>query len=204
MSLSGSLAVCTPGGLAHSRGHFGFCSGATRPVLGRKAQLGHLSLAAKGPQGHHWVLTYSPEWPLLSQASSSSWALPSRALLVPEGGWVGRGSCLLFSPGTSVSSHALAFRGADPPDNWAWRGADHDASTVLGRVSVTGTLRILRLQLHSLHPATPLGVGVEFNRGPGGPGRCPQSPTPGTGLKDRASVVQALTIGCGQLVSITV
>ena len=92
---------------------------------GRKAQLGNLSLAAKGPQGHHGVLTSSPEWPLLPQASCSSWALPSRALL-PEGGWVGRGSFLLSSPRTSVSSHALAFRGADPPDNWAWRGADQD------------------------------------------------------------------------------
>lgn len=142
MPLSGSLAVCTPGGPAHSRGHFGFCSGATRPASGRKAQLGHLSLAAKGPQGHHGVLTSSLEWPLLPQASSSSWALPSMALLVPEGGRVGRGSFLLSSPGTSVSSRAPAFTGADPPYNWPWGGGtDHDGSTVLGRVSVTGTLK---------------------------------------------------------------
>lgn len=63
---------------------------------------------------------------------------------------------------------------------------------------MTGTLRILRLQLYPLHPAVPLGVGMEFVKcGSGGP-----PPPPNSGLKGRASVVQALTIGCGQLLSI--
>lgn len=34
---------------------------------------------------------------------------------------------------------------------------------------MTGTLRILRLQLYPLHPAVSLGVDLEFKCGPGGP-----------------------------------
>lgn len=68
------------------------------------------------------------------------------------------------------------------------------------------TLRILRLQLCPLHPAAlglALGVGqtaegMQFKCGVGAPH------PPGCGLAGRASVVQALAIGRGQLVSVAV
>lgn len=160
---------------------------AMRPT---SSQLGHLSLAAKGPQGHLGVLTSSPEWPLLPQASSSSWALPSRTTLVPEGDLVGEGSFLLPSSGTSVSSVPLLLRGAD--------------------LQVTGPRGILTKMVkqcwgggYGRYPEDPqapalpcapcctLGVSEEFKCG-------------GFGLKGRASVVQALAIGCGQLICIAV
>lgn len=100
--------------------------GTMRPAPGRKAQPGHLSLAAKGPQGHCGVVMSSPEWPLLPQASSSFWILPRRATLVPEGGLLGEGSYLPSNPGNSVPLMPLLLREADPPSNWAWRGPDQD------------------------------------------------------------------------------
>lgn len=121
-----AFATHTSGGPARSRGTLVSAEGAMRPAPGRKAQPGYLPLAAKGPQGHCGVVTSSPEWPLLPQASSSSCILPRRATLVPEGGLLGGGSYLPSSPGNSVPFLPLLLRGADPPSNWTWRGPDQN------------------------------------------------------------------------------
>lgn len=78
---------------------------------------------------------------------------------------------------------------------------------MLGRVGLLRDPEILRLQLCSLHPAA-LCLALRL----GQPSRTwslvwPQLPPrrpPGSGLTGRASVVQALAVGRGQFISVTV
>nr|KAF6349250.1 hypothetical protein mMyoMyo1_011796 [Myotis myotis] len=117
-ALAWFLWLCTPQVTLYTVRGTLVSAWAMRPASGRKAQLGHLSLEARDPQEHCEVLTSSPEWPLLPQASSSSLALPSRAtLLLPRPG--GRRELSVTSPGTSVSSRALSVKRGRFPGNWA-------------------------------------------------------------------------------------
>ena len=83
-------------GPAHSRGGFGFCRRGHNACTRQENPAWPSVPRGQGSHGWFGVVTTGLERPLLPQASSSSWVLPSRATLVPEGGQLGGGTFLLL------------------------------------------------------------------------------------------------------------